>query len=417
MTGEARSPDPYDDRRRRVLEEIYDRRRELARELVEEYRAVIPEYRELPEPVLVRDVAEVAVQNIEHLVSTFENGFGHAGAGHEWLRRSAARRVHQHVSLPSLLRTFRLWGNLLWRTMAELAGEDEVGRRLAVDSADAMMGYVDAMSTDVSDAYVRESSTAPADALALRLDVLETLLTGEPVNERARRQVAVLSSALRDRQMVIVVQPSPCDDPFTGVQAAVRAARNLIAPLAKTFLVGARGTEVVCICGFDTDEDRRELESAGDRVVASRRGWTVGIGRVGERLEGVRRSYAEAREAVDLGFSTHGPGRAIRFADVLLDQILRSTGHTEALLEETVRPLSDYDVRKRAELLPTLRAYVAADFNVTKAAAQLSVNPNTVVYRLRRIRDLTGRDPSAADDLLLFALGLRLLDTGSPAQE
>ncbi|MDP9365502.1 MAG: helix-turn-helix domain-containing protein [Chloroflexota bacterium] len=51
---------------------------------------------------------------------------------------------------------------------------------------------------------------------------------------------------------------------------------------------------------------------------------------------------------------------------------------------------------------------------MTKAAARLSVNPNTVVYRLRRIRDLTGRDPSTVDDLLLFALGLRLLDTAPP---
>jgi DNA-binding PucR family transcriptional regulator len=30
-----------------------------------------------------------------------------------------------------------------------------------------------------------------------------------------------------------------------------------------------------------------------------------------------------------------------------------------------------------------------------------SIHPNTVVYRLRRIRELTGRDPHDPDDLLL----------------
>ncbi len=414
MTAETSASDAYDGRRRRVLERLGDRRHELAQNLVEEYRAVIPEYRELPEAVLVRDVAEVAVQNIQHLALTFKDGFEHVGEGHEWLRRSAARRVHQHVSLPSLLRTFRLWENRLWRAVAEMAGEDLIGRQLAVDAADGMMRYVDQVSTEVTQAYVLESSAVATDGQALRADVLETMLTGEPVSERARRQVAVLGSTLRDRLLVMVIKLPPRDDPTTGAQAAVRAARNVIGPLARTFLVGARGAEVVCICAVDTGDDGHELRAAADQVVSSRRGWVVGIGRSSEGLHGVRQSYVEAREAADLGSLSSLPTRAIRFTDVLLDQILRSTRHTEALLEETVGPLADYDSRKRAELLSTLRAYVGSNFNLTRAASQLSVNPNTVVYRLRRIRDLTGRDPSTVDDLLLLALGLRLLDSAPP---
>jgi DNA-binding PucR family transcriptional regulator len=38
----------------------------------------------------------------------------------------------------------------------------------------------------------------------------------------------------------------------------------------------------------------------------------------------------------------------------------------------------------------------------------LQVHPNTVVYRLRRIRELTGRDPQNTNDLLLLFLGLKL---------
>ena len=63
------------------------------------WRGLIEEYRELPEPVLTRDVAEVAVQNIEHMVRTFHDGFEIDGGAHEWLRRSAARRVHQPAEL------------------------------------------------------------------------------------------------------------------------------------------------------------------------------------------------------------------------------------------------------------------------------------------------------------------------------
>ena len=43
----------------------------------------------------------------------------------------------------------------------------------------------------------------------------------------------------------------------------------------------------------------------------------------------------------------------------------------------------------------TLIAYAAADMNVLKAAAQLSVHPNTIYARPERIFDLTGLDARA----------------------
>jgi DNA-binding PucR family transcriptional regulator len=38
----------------------------------------------------------------------------------------------------------------------------------------------------------------------------------------------------------------------------------------------------------------------------------------------------------------------------------------------------------------------------------LTVHPNTVVYRLRRMRELSGRDPRDVDDLVGLALALKL---------
>lgn len=404
------------ERRRMVLDKLHARRHELAQDLVLEYRQAIPEYGELPETLLLRDVTEAAVVNIEFVIRVLDPAEGADGDTDDWLRRSAARRVHQHVGLSSLLRTFRLWGLQLWRTMDSLAGADEVGRQLSIELAEGMMVHIDRVSTAIATAYLRESGTIAIDDTSLRTDVLETLLSGEAVSEEARRQTAVLRMSLRGRVQVAVVQLSSGVDPTIGVQSATRAVRNQIGPLTKLFQVGARESEVVCICGLDTNDDRQEIETACDQLAESERGWTLGIGRVAEGLDGVRRSYAEAREAVDLGTSASAPGRAIRFADALLDQILRAAGHTDALLEETVRPLLDYDLRKRSDMLSTLRAYVRANFNLTKAASALSINPNTVIYRLRRIHALTDRDPTEVNDLMLLSLGLRLYDSGRPTR-
>ena len=43
------------------------------------------------------------------------------------------------------------------------------------------------------------------------------------------------------------------------------------------------------------------------------------------------------------------------------------------------------------------------------------MHPNTVVYRLKRVKDLSGRDPYEPDDLLLLLLGLKLTELACPS--
>src|SRR5690606_15272560 len=112
----------------------------------------------------------------------------------------------------------------------------------------------DRLSSGLAQAYIRESTVSAVDGQALRTDVLETVLTGEPVSERARRQSSVLAMSLRGQLMVIVVQVPDRDHPMTGVQAAVHAVRAQFAPLSRTFLAGPRDHEIVCICVLDHGE-------------------------------------------------------------------------------------------------------------------------------------------------------------------
>jgi len=123
--------------------------------------------------------------------------------------------------------------------------------------------------------------------------------------------------------------------------------------------------------------------------------------------------YAEATEAVEIAPGSGTAGRAVAFDEVLIDHMVRSSPHGDRILDGTLRPLLDYDAERQAELVATLRAYVEAAFNLTKSAEKLSVHPNTVVYRLRRIKELSGRDPHDPEDLLLLFLGLKLTELSS----
>jgi DNA-binding PucR family transcriptional regulator len=70
-------------------------------------------------------------------------------------------------------------------------------------------------------------------------------------------------------------------------------------------------------------------------------------------------------------------------------------------------PLAEYDTRHHAELLPTLKSFLACDGSWSVCASRMYVHVNTVRYRIGRIEALTGRDLSALPDRVDFFLALR----------
>ena len=75
--------------------------------------------------------------------------------------------------------------------------------------------------------------------------------------------------------------------------------------------------------------------------------------------------------------------------------------------ERLLGPLAEYDARRGAELLPTLRSFLACDGSWSACASRLYVHVNTVRYRIGRIEALTGSDLSALADRVDFFLALR----------
>jgi DNA-binding PucR family transcriptional regulator len=174
-------------------------------------------------------------------------------------------------------------------------------------------------------------------------------------------------------------------------------------------LVGVRDGEVVAL--YPVAEaaavDSVRLECAelavalvADGVAIGMSGWHTGV-------PAIAIGYEEARAAERLAEGTGRSGRALAFDEVLIDHIVRSSPVIERALDETLRPLVAYDRARHTDLVATLGAYVEAGFNVTKSAAALHVHPNSVVYRLRRIKQLTGHDVHDPNQLLVLILSVK----------
>ncbi|MFF0741684.1 PucR family transcriptional regulator [Streptomyces sp. NPDC004111] len=138
---------------------------------------------------------------------------------------------------------------------------------------------------------------------------------------------------------------------------------------------------------------------------------TLGVSAPVHSAEGLRGALEEARHARRVAAARPGrvaaAGHHELASHVLLlpfvpDDVRRA--FTARLLD----PLRDYDRRHRAELIPTLEAFLDSDGSWTRCAARLHLHVNTLRYRVGRIEQLTGRDLSRLEDKLDFFLALRM---------
>ncbi|WP_128437379.1 PucR family transcriptional regulator [Streptomyces cyaneus] len=138
---------------------------------------------------------------------------------------------------------------------------------------------------------------------------------------------------------------------------------------------------------------------------------TLGVSAAVHSAEGLRGALEEARHARRVAAARTGrvcaAGHQELASHVLLlpfvpDDVRRA--FTARLLD----PLRDYDRRHRAELIPTLEAFLDCDGSWTRCATRLHLHVNTLRYRVGRIEQLTSRDLSRLEDKLDFFLALRM---------
>jgi len=169
----------------------------------------------------------------------------------------------------------------------------------------------------------------------------------------------------------------------------------------------------------DADASRLLAGNAVDgylaRLTASlRRSVVAGIGGHVAGLAEIPRSQRDADRVVRVllrSASMPVPHAAIE--DVHMQVLLDRLGDVAA--DEPVAPvgplriLMERDAKQSSHLVDTLRAYLDAFGDVAVAAQRLNVHPNTLRYRIERLREIPGLDLSDAEQRLTLQLQLRWL--------
>lgn len=163
-------------------------------------------------------------------------------------------------------------------------------------------------------------------------------------------------------------------------------------------------------------DERRVAEALRDELVTVARvsgeaAISLGVGTYRDGMAGIRRSHAEARQALLLGRRLQGPGALTMFGELGVYRLIyaaESLPELSDLYRQTLGALLVYDRQNNAGLVSTLDAFFAANGSPKEAAERLGVHRNTVLYRLDRIREITGYDLDDAGVRMRLHLALHI---------
>jgi hypothetical protein len=394
------------------LDEVVERSTEAIWDAVPAYARVGDE--------LMEDVRESVRENVAILSKVLSQGRDVARDDVEAIERTGARRAETGIPLEDVLHAYRTVSRVCWDVLADECRKqsgDAVEPTIAL--AEAVLRYTDQISTTVADAYARAQRAIIREQEGARREFLADLLhktdaSPEDILRRAHTFGYDLSL-----EYVAMVGFAP--EPERKEAAVSSAFSSIAASVAREPIVLQRGEHTIAL--FPTDPNI-DIATLPDKLLAELGGtWCFGVGSPQMGLEGIRRSYLEGREALEVGMALNFPGGVYRFSDILMYHFLRiEPAMVDRFVEQTLGPLIEYDARRKGELIKTLEAYFDADGSVKLAGEALFAHPHTVSYRLKQIERLTSWSLREPEDKLRLQLSLRayrlqLARPESPAPE
>jgi PucR C-terminal helix-turn-helix domain len=363
----------------------------VARRMVERYVDEIPSYARLAPELLWGRKLDQARAHLALFLDVTKAG-GEIADGDLALARSSARvDLRDGISLDDLLQAYRIGGVVAWREIAGGARtEDHVA---AAAAGELYVRFAENVSSAAAKAYRDE-----LERIGLRDDPLHrALFEGLVGATMSERELGELADELR-----FALRPSY--RPFVASWSE-RPQRELARMLCErgvfALVDGGR------VAGFASDD------RAGDLLRGA--GATFALGSSTERAA-LAAALTDLHLLVDVARRAGRRGR-IGEHEFLVERCVLAAPALGATLERVVlRPIEEHDAAHGSELLATLEAFVAAGLSRKTAAKRLTVHPNTLDYRLDRIKQLTSLTLTAPRDLALVTLALaqRGLSRGGP---
>lgn len=193
--------------------------------------------------------------------------------------------------------------------------------------------------------------------------------------------------------------------------SAYEVLQNLFPDKNKDFIININETDIALVKEIKPNIDSHDIDKLAGSIVdtLSSEFYThcmVGIGTVVDSIKDLARSFKEAQVALEVGkvfdtettivsYNNLGIARLIyQLPTTLCDMFLKEVfkrGSIDSLDHET---------------LFTIQCFFENNLNVSETSRKLFVHRNTLVYRLEKIKKITGLDLREFEDAIVFKVAL-----------
>lgn len=193
--------------------------------------------------------------------------------------------------------------------------------------------------------------------------------------------------------------------------AAMDILKNMFPDRNQDFVIHIDDNDSVVIKDFKTGVTEQEMlqlaQNIADTLMAEdMASVSVGVSTVADSIQDLAQAYREARVALEVGkvFDTEksiisydnlGIGRLIYQLPTTLCELFLN----EVFKKESINVLD-------SETIGTIQKFFENNLNVSETSRKLFVHRNTLVYRLDKIKKLTGLDLREFDDAIIFKVAM-----------
>jgi len=355
---------------------------ELIDELAGQLQSVMPEYSQF----LSERRAEVAIAAegvIVTLVQIAEQVLSQHASADAVLAEAADRATFEYIGrmqwrrgipIGRLLAAYQLGARQTWRLIAKQALQQQLPAEALTALAESVFSFVDQLSSASAAGYLDEQSESAAAREQARDELVELLLSDRSDSQAVRN--AALRAGWRLPATVAVV--------LVGRQSEAGAAA--ISRLDQSCLRMRHGGLLGAIVPDPNAPGQRKRLAHALRGASATIGNSVTLAELpaSARIAGIAARLLEEKVL------TADPLFAAEHLDAII--VHNDPRLLQALRRQCLQPLEGLPAGSQASLRETLRAWLLHGGDRRATAGELQVHPQTVRYRLGRLRELFGED-------------------------